>query len=169
MNAQGVMVRMGELAVSSDSSDVLFAIGLGSCIGLVLVDARRGVAGLAHVVLPVAPAVTDATALAGKFAPTAVPALLEAVVMAGARRSGVRAVLAGGAQMFSFGRAGTGMDVGTRNDAAVRQALAKQGIGIVAAATLGERGRTMRVMLEGPRVTIKEAGGSETELLRRRP
>ena len=42
--------------VSSPSSavagDVLVSLGLGSCIGLALVDRRLGVAGLAHVVLP---------------------------------------------------------------------------------------------------------------------
>ncbi len=32
--------------------DELFAIGLGSCIGLALVDCRARVAGLAHIVLP---------------------------------------------------------------------------------------------------------------------
>ncbi len=43
---------MGELAVSSTVGDELVAIGLGSCIGLAMVDREAGVAGLAHVVLP---------------------------------------------------------------------------------------------------------------------
>ena len=47
------MVRMGELAASAVAGDVLVSLGLGSCIGLALVDRRLGVAGLAHVVLPV--------------------------------------------------------------------------------------------------------------------
>ena len=34
------------------AGDVLVSLGLGSCIGLALVDRARGVAGLAHVVLP---------------------------------------------------------------------------------------------------------------------
>ena len=46
MSAVGeIMVRMGELAVSSTPGDVLVSIGLGSCIGLALVDraaASRG-------------------------------------------------------------------------------------------------------------------------------
>ena len=46
------MVRMGELAASAVAGDVLVSLGLGSCIGLALVDRRHGVAGLAHVVLP---------------------------------------------------------------------------------------------------------------------
>ena len=46
------MVRMGELAASAVADDVLVSLGLGSCIGLALIDKRVGVAGLAHVVLP---------------------------------------------------------------------------------------------------------------------
>ena len=46
------MVRMGELAASKTAGDMLVTLGLGSCIGLVLLDRRMGVAGLAHVVLP---------------------------------------------------------------------------------------------------------------------
>jgi chemotaxis protein CheD len=47
-----IAVRMGEIAVSSNPDDVLMSVGLGSCIGLALVDQRRGIAGLAHVMLP---------------------------------------------------------------------------------------------------------------------
>ena len=37
---------------SSVPDDVLVSLGLGSCIGLALIDRRRAIAGLAHVVLP---------------------------------------------------------------------------------------------------------------------
>jgi len=47
-----IAVRMGEMAVSSSAGDELTALGLGSCIGLALVDRDSGVAGLVHVVLP---------------------------------------------------------------------------------------------------------------------
>ncbi len=40
-------VRMGELAVSSRAGDEIVAIGLGSCIGLAMIDRDAGVAGLA--------------------------------------------------------------------------------------------------------------------------
>ena len=54
-----IAVRMGELAVSSAPGEVLLSIGLGSCIGLALVDQRRGIAGLAHVMLPEAGGVRE--------------------------------------------------------------------------------------------------------------
>ena len=43
---------MGEIEVSERAGDELVARGLGSCIGLALVDRFVGVAGLAHIVLP---------------------------------------------------------------------------------------------------------------------
>ena len=46
------MIRMGELATSTDRGAVLAAIGLGSCVGLALIDRGAGVAGLAHIMLP---------------------------------------------------------------------------------------------------------------------
>jgi chemotaxis protein CheD len=153
------MVRMGELAFSSCAGDTLVSLGLGSCIGLALVDRRSAVAGLAHVVLPAAEGRAEA---AGKFADTAVPALLDAVVRAGGRRTRLEAVLVGGASMFAFG--GAGLDIGRRNDAAVRAELAKLRIPVAAADTGGTRGRTVRVHVETCAVTAKAAGDGLVEL-----
>jgi chemotaxis protein CheD len=153
------MVRMGEFAFSSSAGDVLVSLGLGSCVGVVLLDRHASVAGLAHVVLPSAEGRGEPL---GKFADTAVPALLGAVVALGARRTRLEAVLVGGASMFSFG--GAGLDIGHRNDAAVREELARLGIPVVAAETGGVRGRTVRVDVETGAVTAKAAGDAMIEL-----
>ena len=68
------MARMGELCASSNPGDMLVALGLGSCIGLVLVDRRKGVAGLAHVVLPASEGQRELNPY--KFANHAVPELI---------------------------------------------------------------------------------------------
>ena len=153
------MVRMGEYAFSASADDVLVSLGLGSCIGLALLDRRAAVAGLAHVVLPAAEGRDGAP---GKFADTAVPALLKAVIELGARQTRLNAVLVGGASMFSFG--GNGLDVGQRNDAAVREELARLRIPIIAAETGGSKGRTMRVDVLTGVVTSKAAGDALVEL-----
>lgn len=151
---------MGELAASAAPDDELVSMGLGSCVGVALVDPEQAVAGLAHVMLPAANAAYSAPA---KFADRAVPALVALAERLGARRDRMQAVLAGGAQMF--GRDGiAGMDLGARNEAAVRDALAGFGIPVRAAATGGDRGRTVRVHVGGARITVKEAGGTEAEL-----
>src|SRR3954468_12026586 len=96
------MVRMGELAASAHSDDVLVSIGLGSCIGFALVDESRGIAGLAHIMLPDSSAMSGAGA-AHRYADQAIPALLGQVLALGAQKSLLRAVLVGGAKMFAMG------------------------------------------------------------------
>ena len=135
-------VRMGEIAVARDEQ-VLAAVGLGSCIGVALIDPHAGVAGLAHVLLP-EPA-SGREGGPGRFASTAVPALLQAMEQAGAARSRIVAKMAGGASMFS-GLSNSGIAaVGQRNAAAVRRALEQLGIPLVAEDVGGSWGRTIYV------------------------
>lgn len=161
------VVRMGELAVSAAPEDELVSMGLGSCVGVALLDSESAIAGLAHVMLPTANAAYSAPA---KFADRAVPALIASTERLGAQREQMVAVLTGGAQMFggaATGRPGVGgLDLGARNEAAVRVALADAGIPVRAAATGGDRGRTVRVCVGDASVKVKEAGGVEVALWR---
>lgn len=149
---------MGELAVSGQAGDELVAIGLGSCIGLALVDRAASVAGLAHVVLPESQGKTEPKA---KFADLAVPDLIGKLEAAGATRRRLEAVLVGGARMFSVGAS---LDIGARNAEAVRAALSKEGIRIHAEEVGGNRGRTARIIV-GSEITSQLAGGPRTALL----
>lgn len=157
-----ISVRMAEMAVSGAAEEELVAIGLGSCIGLAIVDREAGVAGLVHIVLPAAQGGVGAVT---KFADTAAPALLEAVIGAGARRERLEVAIAGGAKMFAVGGA---LDIGARNDAAVREALRGLRLRISGAATGGNRGRTVRIAVGEGLVTVQEAGGERVALLRGR-
>ena len=158
--AAEIAVRMGEIAVSKTAGDVLVSLGLGSCIGLALVDQRRGIAGLAHIMLPEAIAGGGPI---GKFADLAVPELVTRVTALGTSRPMLKAILVGGAQMFSLGGSGA-LDIGKRNDEAVRDLLGKERIPVVAAETGGSKGRTIRV-IPGGAVLSKEAGGAEIVLM----
>ncbi len=149
---------MGELAVSRTDGDELVAIGLGSCIGLALIDRQAGVAGLAHVVLPES---TTTAGPPGKFADTAVPELISQLERLGATKRRLQAVLIGGARMFAIGAS---LDIGSRNAAAVKEHLARYGVPIHAEETGGNRGRTARVVL-GTDVSSQLAGGERTSLL----
>jgi chemotaxis protein CheD len=155
------MVRMGELAASAVDGAVLVSLGLGSCIGLALLDRRLGVAGLAHIVLPSSGG--QAAMGSYKFADLAVPELIERVVAAGGRRPLLEAVLVGGASMFAVSTAS--LEVGQRNEAAVREQLAAHRIAVIAAETGGARGRTIRVHVWSSMVTVREAGGADTPLV----
>ncbi len=155
------MVRMGELAVSSESGHVLVSLGLGSCIGLALIDRRMGIAGLAHIVLP--QSTGHGTDNPRKFADLAVPEMLSELEAVGARKVRLEAVLVGGASMFAVSAAS--LEVGQRNEAAVRELLKGLHLPVVAAATGGTRGRTIRVDVETSTVTVREAGGKDEQLL----
>ena len=142
MRAGARSVRMGELAVACER-DVLAAVGLGSCIGIALIDADAHIAGLAHVLLP--EPTSGRESVPGRYASTAVPALLEAVLRAGARRERLVAKLAGGASMFP-GLSTTGIGaVGERNAEAVRRALAQLGIPVAGEDIGGTWGRTVHL------------------------
>lgn len=149
---------MGEIVVSKRAGDELVARGLGSCIGLALVDRSAGVAGLAHIVLPES---TETDRDPGKFADLAVPELIDRVCRAGATRRRLEAVLAGGARMFELGE----LDIGARNAEAVRKGLTASGLPVRAAEVGGSRGRTLRIDLNDCTITVKEAGGDAVTLL----
>ena len=161
MEPEQTMVRMGEIAVSARRGHQLVALGLGSCIALALLDRRRGTAGLAHVVLPESPDPAAERSL--RFADHAVPELVGRLVALGARRVRLEAVLVGGASMFA---ASPALEVGSRNEAAVREQLASLRIPVLASATGGTRGRTVRVDVATTAVSVREAGGQDTELVR---
>jgi chemotaxis protein CheD len=161
MATSETMVRMGELAVSSEPGHVLVSLGLGSCVALALLDRRMGIAGLAHIVLPRSQDPVNENPR--KFADLAVPELVSELQALGARRIRLEAVLVGGASMFDV--SASSLEVGQRNEAAVRELLGSMRIPVTAAATGGTRGRTVRVDVGRAAVTVREAGGKETELL----
>ncbi|MCW3039537.1 MAG: CheD, stimulates methylation of protein [Solirubrobacterales bacterium] len=161
--------RMGEWVIGTEPGTVLCCIGLGSCIGLALIDRRTRMAGLAHVMLPEAPASTGTRpSQPDKFADHAVPNLIAAMIERGSARHRLEAVLVGGAQMFRSEPSRPGLssrDIGARNEAAVREQLGKARIPVRAAATGGGKGRSMRVHVPAGEVVYKEAAGLPITLL----
>ena len=159
----GPSVGIGQIVASADPGVVISALGLGSCIGLVLADAHAGVAGMAHVMLPASR--PGASGPPGKFADTAVPALLDQVLRLGADRVRLQAKIAGGAQMFGGGAAAASMmNIGERNATAVREALKAIGMRVRAADTGGNAGRSMQVSVSGGAVTVRAVGGEPIDL-----
>jgi len=156
-----VAVRIGELAVSRTPGTVLSAIGLGSCIGLVLMDAERRVVGLAHIMLPESRGSDRDPA---RYADAAVPALARALVGVGGRPRRLEAVVVGGAQLFAANQ----MEIGPRNTDAVEDALRIAGIPVRAAATGGTLGRSLWVSVDELSVMVRSASEPVEELYRPR-
>lgn len=155
---------MGDWVLSTSRGDVLVSMGLGSCIGLALVEPARGLAVLAHIMLPEAPEGHDGVGDEAKFADRAVPFMLERLQDAGAEPSSLRAAVVGGARMFSLS-GGSGLDIGARNERAVLAELDRAGVRVHAKETGGTNGRSIRVHVADGRVTVKPSGGTEFDLL----
>lgn len=158
-----IAVGMAEIKVSRSASDVLTAIGLGSCIGVCLFDPTANVAGMVHVVLP--EVIGAESQLPGKFAPTAIPALIAQMSALGATPSRFRAAIAGGAQLFSFSSGSTKLDIGRRNGEAVKAALLAAGLSLSACDIGGSSGRTLSMFVGGGRVRVKTIGAGERDLV----
>jgi chemotaxis protein CheD len=98
----------------------------------------------------------------GKFADTAVPELIAQMRRAGGIERRFEAAIAGGARMFEMSG---GLDIGSRNEAAVRAAMAEARIAIKAAKTGGNTGRTVKISVGDLLVTVRSAGEKPETLL----
>lgn len=123
---------------------VIRTCGLGSCVGVVVYDLAKEVAGMAHVMLPDSSLAKSENMNVAKYADTAIEELVRRVIGAGGRNGHLKAKMAGGAQMFQF-RTGTTdmMRIGPRNVEAVREQLQRFRIPIVAEDVGGSSGRTI--------------------------
>lgn len=141
MTEARVPVTIGEARVAG-AGTVLFTVGLGSCVAIALYDAAARIGGLAHAMLP-DPSTGRRSTPPGRFATTAVPALLELMVDAGADAGAIRARLAGGASMFESLLPDRGRRLGLRNVEAARGALTAAGIAVDGEDVGGAHGRSV--------------------------
>lgn len=152
---------IGRWAVAS--SPLKIRTILGSCVGIVLLDQKIRVGGLAHVVLPDSRGAADHP---GKFADTAVPALLADLRK---HASTVRPIakLVGGASMFPPGGGGStnpAMAIGQANADAVEKILARLNIAVIARDLGGDAGRRLTLDLQTGAVVIRIPGREEYEI-----
>jgi chemotaxis protein CheD len=156
-------VGISEFAVS-DGDETMKSYGLGSCLAVVLWDPDSGIGGLAHVMLPDGDDRDDSDRKPGKFADTAIRAMLRRIVEMGGDYTSVEAKVAGGSDMFQFDSFEDG--VGERNVDAAREELEKLGVPIVAEDVGGERGRTVEFDVATGTLSIKTPDGDRpvTEL-----
>ena len=116
--------------------------GLGSCVGIVLYDERKKIAGMLHIMLPDSSLGKSDRINVAKFADTGIYALMELLKAEGVRPMALKAKIAGGSQMFQFGSSDT-IRIGPRNVEAVKQELKRLSIPIIAEDTGGSSGRTI--------------------------
>ncbi|MDZ5473458.1 chemotaxis protein CheD [Bacillus sp. 31A1R] len=124
-------------------SDHIRTSGLGSCVGVVVYDQSREIAGLAHVMLPDSSLAKAGSMNIAKYADTAVKELVNRLIKVGAKQMALKAKIAGGAQMFQFANSNDMMRIGPRNVEAVKKELSALNISLVAEDVGGNSGRTI--------------------------
>jgi chemotaxis protein CheD len=159
-----VTVAIGQWAVVAAPAKIRTL--LGSCVGVVLYDRIAKLGGLAHVVLPSSHGAVDHP---GKYADTAIPAMIaEFERRIGVKsRSRLTAKIIGGASMFPVDPGPTGnssLNIGRRNQEAIERILAELSIPIVARDVGGNAGRRLTVDTVFGTVTIRVPGGNDYEL-----
>ncbi|WP_138090555.1 chemotaxis protein CheD [Halalkalibacterium halodurans] len=158
-----VKVGMADLNVVTPPHTIRTA-GLGSCVGVVLYDDVKKVAGMAHIMLPDSALGKKQEFNRAKYADTALDLLLSKLEAIGAKRYSLKAKMAGGAQMFSFASNSDMMRIGQRNVEAVKKKLRELSIPILAEDVGGSNGRTIEFNPETKRLSIRTVHQGEKEI-----
>lgn len=137
-----VKVGMADLNVAKPPQKIRTS-GLGSCVGIIIYDETTKICGMAHVMLPNSSLGKSESINKAKYADTAIDVLLEKLSNLGAKKTQLKAKLAGGSQMFKFSSANEMMRIGPRNVEAVKEKLSNLKISIVAEDVGGTSGRTI--------------------------
>lgn len=157
------VVKVGIADLNTTTGDVLIRTsGLGSCVGVVVYDLVKQVAGLAHVMLPDSSLTKQVNFNKYKYADTALDELIKELEELGARKFALKAKIAGGAQMFQMSGGSEIMRIGPRNVEAVKEKLKKLRIPIVACDVGGNRGRTIEFDPVSGKLKIRTVNAGET-------
>jgi chemotaxis protein CheD len=144
---QKKIIGIGEY-VAAKNPQILVTLGLGSCVGVCLIDKKAGVGGLIHVMLPDSGGKN--VSKPGKYAD---------MKGLGATSGNLEAKIAGGAAMFQ--KKGSTMEVGKRNVEAVKKILAKFKVRIRADDTGGNRARSIEFNISTGILNVRKVGGGE--------
>jgi chemotaxis protein CheD len=155
-------VGIAEHKIGTPPSKII-TLGLGSCVGVVLLDKRTGVGGMLHIMLPDSKQFSNAVN-PSKYADTGVPLLLEDVLKFGANKKNLNAKLAGGAQMFKSQSGSSLLNIGERNIIKCREILKKMRINITGEDVGGSIGRTMILDCSSKKIYVRTAGKSPREI-----
>ncbi len=161
-----INLGLGELAASSNPEDVLVVYGLGSCLGISIIDPVTHVAGLLHAVLPENLNGSDyeKQAALGKYVDDGIEKLLEIMTKKGASKHRCVVRMVGGANMLTAPGLTSTFDIGTRNIEKARMTFQRLNIKIAAEEVGGHIGRTVHVYVADGRVTVRAVGEKEHEI-----
>lgn len=160
-----IVIGISDMKVSQKSGR-LVTYALGSCIGICIHDSKTKVSGLSHILLPEANLAAEGKKPVEimKYANTAVPELIKRMEQMGASRLNMKAKIVGGAQMFQTMNNSVAGQIGQRNVQAVKEALRKEKIAIIAEDTGANYGRTVFMDVATGMVSVKTAFGKVKDI-----
>jgi len=154
-------VGIGEMAASRHSDDIISALGLGSCVALIIFDARTGTVGFAHCMLPTASGgPMDEMGKPARYVDKGVQNLLKAMGVARPRHTPLTSAIVGGAAMFEFNGPGM-LDIGKQNVSMAQQMLQSQAIPVLKTEVGGNRGRSVTISVAELTVRVRDMEGQK--------
>jgi chemotaxis protein CheD len=148
-----VNVGIGEMKVTRPPG-TMTALGIGSCVVVVVRDKLCGAAGMAHIMLPWVPKRVREGANLFKYADYALDRMVERILESGGSRRHLVSKLVGGAHMFDLNRSTFPLNIGMRNLDAVRRKLQQLDIPLLAEEAGGSQGRSLELRLEDGSVRV---------------
>ena len=160
-----ISVGLGEQVVSRDPGDILVAYGLGSCLGISMVDPVARVTGLLHAVLPRwANGMEPVDPTSSKYVDSGIEHLLTTLIKEGANKHRLVVRMAGGANMLISPGLKNSFEIGTRNIESARATLQRLSLTLKAEDVGGNTGRTVRFYVADNRMTVRVIGNKEKEI-----
>lgn len=143
-------VGIGALEIGN-SPMTLKATDLGSCVAVMMYDTVQKMGGMAHVMLPRSPSDESGSARPGKYADTAVAALIKKM----RPKTRLSAWLVGGADMLMTQGFISSGSIGSRNSEALRDEIKRAGVRLVGEDLGGSQARTVELFTETGELWIK--------------
>jgi len=152
-SANSHFLHAGQVYVSTKREAV--ATILGSCVAVCIWDSGSGIGGVAHYLLPSWDGRGSSSA---RYGTVAIPALIQKLMDAGARRDVLRAKVFGGGCLFDAMREGQRSQdhLGRRNVEIAKEMLTKERIPIVSSDVGGDRGKRIIFNTHNGESVVKE-------------
>jgi chemotaxis protein CheD len=156
-----LIVGVSDAKISREADVNLMTYALASCVGIAIHDPVSGVGGLLHYLLPDSCLdLARARECPWMFADVAIPLFFQQAYRVGAEKSRLRVIVAGGAQVH----AKSSLDIGRKNQLAMRHILGRSGVSVDAEDVGGSDIRTLRLEIGSGRLMVRRNGLEELEL-----
>ena len=144
------LIGIGGHHVTDKHGDILKTLALGSCVAVMLYDAKNRVAAMAHVAL--AKSADRTVDLPCRFVDTCLPVLLKQMALKGSTRRTAWIKIVGGAHVMPVG-----FNIGQNNIKAIREFFEKKNLVILAADVGGKIPRTVSLAVDTGEIVISSA------------